>query len=155
MIPLSPLQLKNHFFPVVNVRANESGKMDGHVALNQHVEYVPIDGKPNFWHLELFLNQRSVDSKKPFYYEIELHVVGVVEVSEKITKDKIEPIAAINGLSMLYGAAREMILNVTARSAHGAFSLPSLSFAEVLKQAKAGPTPTAEQQLATPAAKVV
>ena len=42
---------------------------------------------------------------------------------------------------MLYGACREMIVNVTARSVFGPCSIPSVNFAQVIKEAQ-------EQQLA-------
>ncbi len=140
-IPLSPLQLKQHLFTVVNVRTNQHGRQDGPVHLDQHVVHVRTPDEPNRWHLELFLNHRSADAKHPFCYEVELHVIGIVEVHDSIEKGKREVIAAVNGLSLLYGAAREMVLNITARAPHGPFCLPSLNFAEVLKQAKPGPPP--------------
>lgn len=153
MIPISALQLKQHFFPVVNVRANASGKENANTALDQHVICLPVIGKANHWHLELFLNQRSVDPKKPFLYDFEFHVVGVVEVSDQTPAEKRQAFAAVNGLSLLYGAAREMLLNVTARSVFGPLNLPSLNFTEVLKQAKPGPLPASDQAAQVAAAK--
>ena len=44
--------------------------------------------------------------------------------------------AVINGLGMLYSAAREMILNVTARSVHGPMSLPTLNFVGLISNLK-------------------
>ena len=151
MIPFSPLQLKQHLFTIVNVRANPEGKPDGPVQLNQHVVHLPVPGKSNQWQVELYINIHSGDAKRLFCYELELHVVGIVEVHGEMEKEKREAIAAVNGLSLLYGAAREMVMNITARSPHGPYCLPSLNFAEVLKQAKPGPLPLA---LATASAAV-
>jgi preprotein translocase subunit SecB len=141
MIPLSPLQLKQHLFTVVNVRANPDGKPNGPVRLDQHVVHLPVSGEQNQWQLEIFLNHRSADPKHLFCYEVELHVVGIVEMSDEVAKEKREIIAAVNGLGLLYGAAREMVLNIAARGPHGPFCLAALNFAEVLKQAKPGPLP--------------
>ena len=143
MIPFSPLQLKQHLFTIVNVRANPDGTTKGKVQLNQHVVHLPVKGKPNHWQVELNIRHLSCDAKRPFCYDFELHVVGIVEISDTVEKEKRETIAAVNGLSLLYGAAREMVLNITARAPHGPFCLPSLNFAEVLKQAKPGPLPPA------------
>jgi len=130
-------------FTIVNVRANPEGTPDGPVRLNQHVLHLPVKGKPNEWQVELYIQHVSGDPKHPFCYEVELHLVGIVEVHGQMEKEKRETIAAVNGLSLLYGAAREMVLNITARAPHGPFCLPSLNFAEVLKQAKPGPPPVA------------
>lgn len=143
MIPLSPLQLKQHLFTIVNVRTHPEGTPAGPVRLNQHVVHLPVKGKPNEWHVELFIQHMSGDGKHPFCYDVELHLVGIVEVHGRMDQEKREVIAAVNGLSLLYGAAREMVLNITARAPHGPFCLPSLNFAEVLKQAKPGPMPVA------------
>ena len=150
MIPLSPLQLRQHLFTIVNVRANPAGKPDGPVQLHQHVVHLPVPGQSNQWQVELYVNSHSGSAKHPFCYEIELHVVGIVEVSGDMEKEKREAIAAVNGLSLLYGAAREMVLNITARAPHGPYCLPSLNFAEVLKHAKPGPLPvSANSPMAT------
>ena len=143
MIPLSPLQLKQHLFTIVNVRANPAGKPDGPIELHQHVVHLPVPGKAHQWQVELYINIHSGNAKHPFCYELELHVVGIVEVNGDMDKEKREAIAAVNGLSLLYGAAREMVLNITARAPHGPYCLASLNFAEVLKQAKPGPLPLA------------
>jgi hypothetical protein len=144
MIPLSPLQLKHHVFPVVNIRSNPSGTQDGPIHFNQHVVHLGVPEKPNLWQVELHVNQQSADAKRPFCYEVEIHVVGIVELNEAVEKDKREIVAAVNGLSLIYGAAREMVMNITARAPHGPYCLPSLNFAEVLKQAKRAPALTAE-----------
>jgi hypothetical protein len=40
-----------------------------------------------------------------------------------------EELIRVTGASMLYGACREMLANLTARSTHGMSTLPSVSFA--------------------------
>lgn len=142
-IPLSPLQLKQHLFTAVNVRTNQEGRKDGPVILDQHVVHQRISEKPDRWHLEIHLNHRSAEAKHPFFYDVELHIIGIVEVDDTIDLKKRDVVAAVNGLSLLYGAAREMVLNITARAPHGPFCLPSLNFLEVLSQATPGPSSVA------------
>lgn len=133
---LSPLQLKSHAFPVVSIRANPNGKATGKSSLDQRVACVPVPNVPNHWNLQLELNLRSPDSTNLFCYEAEIVAVGVVELIGEVPKEKREAIVAVNGLGLLYSACREILLNVTARSVYGPFTIPSLNFANVIQEAR-------------------
>ena len=91
---------------------------------------------PNHWNLQLQLLLHSADQNNPFFYEAEIHAIGVVELVGDFSPEKREEIAAVNGLGILYSACREMLLNVTARSVYGAFTIPSLNFQKVIQEAK-------------------
>lgn len=134
---LSPLQLKHHAFPVVSVRANPKGKATATSAIDQQVACVPVEGIPNHWNLQLQISLHSTDANNPFCYEAEIVAIGVVELTGEVPAERREAIAAINGLSLLYSACREMLLIITARSIHGAFTIPSLNFQKVLQEAQA------------------
>ena len=140
MTTFSPLQLKGHAFPIVNIRANPDGSRDGKLGINQSLSFLPVPETPNQWQLELRISFGSAEATK-FLYEAEIHVVGVVEIGGEMESERKEQIAAVNGLSLLYGAVREMILNITARSIHGPWCIPSLNFTEVLKLAQQRPLP--------------
>ena len=72
----------------------------------------------------------------PFCYEADIVAVGVVEVMGEIPSERREAIAAVNGLSVLYGACREMLINITARSIFGPVTIPTLNFQKALEEAK-------------------
>jgi preprotein translocase subunit SecB len=133
---LSPLQLKSYCFPIVNVRANPNGKATALTSAQQEVGFFPVPGQPNHWNLQLAVKLASADANNPFFYEVEIHALGVVEMSGDVPAEKRETLAVVNGLGILYGACREMLMNVTARSLFGPCSIPSLSFAQVLQEAK-------------------
>jgi len=119
----------------VSVRANPNGTPTGKIAVDQHVLCLPVPEAPNYWNLQLQLFIHSSDQNSPFCYEIEIHSMGVVELTGDFPSEKREAIAAVNGLGLLYGACREMLINITGRSIYGAYSIPSLNFAQVLKEA--------------------
>lgn len=48
--------------------------------------------------------------------------------------------ALVNGISVLYGVAREMVTTVTSRSAHGQMLLPTLKFSDLEEASTAGVT---------------
>lgn len=130
---ISPLQLKSHFFPLVHVVSMPGGKGDGPTTFNQDVGWSAIPDKPNEWRLQLGIKLASADKAKPFLYEIDVQAIGHFEVIGTIAEDRKMPIAVVNGLSILFGAIREMVLNITARQAYGPVNLPSVSFIDVLK----------------------
>src|SRR6266566_1278319 len=136
--PLSPLQLKEHGFTAVRVQAIEGGSLTAEPSLKPTIWFERVPTALNQWRLILTLQLGSQDAAKPFAYEAEIKVQGLVQVDDTFLEAKKEHLALVNGLSILYSAAREMLLNITARSAHGALSLPTLSFvklvAEALKQ---------------------
>ncbi len=61
-------------------------------------------------------------------YSGEIHVIGYFKVHEKYPEAKTKKLIEVTAASILYGACREMLANLTARGPHGMVSLPSLSF---------------------------
>jgi len=138
--PLSPLQLKEHGFTTVRVQAIEGGAPTAAPSLKPAIWFERVPTALNQWRLILTLQLGSQDPAKPFAYEAEIKIQGLVQVDDTFLEAKKEQLAIVNGLSILYSAAREMLLNVTARSAHGALSLPTLSFVKMGAEALAPKT---------------
>lgn len=73
-------------------------------------------------------------------YQAQVSVRGVVRMHLTQANGQAEERrvrALVNGVSLLYGAVREMVSNITSRSTHGQLLLPSLSFADLASH-KAG-----------------
>jgi preprotein translocase subunit SecB len=83
----------------------------------------------------LTLQLGSEEATKPFAYEAELKLQGLVQVNDGFLEERKELLALVNGFSILYSAAREMLLNITARSGKGALTLPTISFVNLVKDA--------------------
>jgi preprotein translocase subunit SecB len=61
-------------------------------------------------------------------YRGEVEMVGYFEVHEDYPEEHVEDLIGVTGVSVLYGAARELICQFTARHPHGCLSIPSVSF---------------------------
>ena len=133
--PLSPLQLKDHKFTNVRLKAIEGGTATAAPSLKTSILFETVPNTPNQWRLVLTLELASADPTKPFLYEADIQIQGTVEVNEGFPPEKKEQLAIVNGLSVLYSALREMLLNITARSANGAVTLPTLSFVKLVNDA--------------------
>ena len=85
----------------------------------------------NQYGLHLKISAKRGESKA-FPYDIEVDIFGVFDVGALADKDRI-PLLLVNGASMLYGALREVLLNITYRCMHGPVMLPSVHFVQLEK----------------------
>ena len=134
--PLSPVQLKQHGFNTLLVRAIPGGSLANLPSLEPVIRFEQTQGNPNEWRLWLILKLGSADPSRPFGYEVEMQIQALIEVSNNFPAGQKETMALVNGFSLLYSAAREMLLNITARSAYGPVSLPTLSFVTLVQEAR-------------------
>lgn len=67
-----------------------------------------------------------------FPYAIEMQVSGLFAFDEatEIDPDRMPRMVAFNGLSMLWGFARDIVLQMTALGQHGPFMLPAVNLTE-------------------------
>ncbi|WP_175782754.1 protein-export chaperone SecB [Burkholderia cenocepacia] len=63
-------------------------------------------------------------------YRIDVKCVGYFNVLTEAFPEEArrQNVVVVNGAAMLYGAIREMVSNITARSWHGELLLPAMSF---------------------------
>lgn len=143
---LSPLQLLEYTFDGISVMPVEGYVADpefstglvffpGKLAISADTELVMLDEQASYSDFGVELTLRvgpKEDKQAP--YQIQATVRGVVRMHLKQATGQQEERrlrALVNGVSLLYGAAREMISNITSRSSHGQLLLPSLSFADL------------------------
>lgn len=59
---------------------------------------------------------------------------GLFDVHPEFPEGKIDDLVRMNGGAILYGAVRELVLNLTARSKHGPFEMPTIDARMFLDQ---------------------
>ncbi|MBK8605017.1 MAG: protein-export chaperone SecB [Saprospiraceae bacterium] len=69
-------------------------------------------------------------------YDINVRVVGHFKIKKSIAKEERADLVTVNGCSMLYGAIREQVMTLSARSVHGMLILPTVSFQDKVKKDK-------------------
>jgi len=134
--PLSPLQLKDHRFTNLRVKAIEGGSPTAEPSFKSEIGFEPVPNTSDQWRLILTLQLKSADVSKPFSYEADIQIQGLVQVDSGFPEERKEQLAIVNGLSILYAAAREMLLNITSHSVYGAVNLPTLSFVNMVTEAR-------------------
>lgn len=123
----SPLQLKAHRFTQLHLEAIPQGVPGVPVEIENRRSWGSLEKAPLEWRVELEVRFEPSKSK-PGPYKGSASVIGFFEVDESWPEEGREALVAVNGASLLFGAIREMILTMSARSSHGEFLLPTLRF---------------------------
>jgi preprotein translocase subunit SecB len=132
----SPLQLEQHFFTKVHVDAHPDSDPAAKAELQGQVEVARAERDPKRYQLTLRLKLVAAGDKKP-QYTAEITVVGVVRVADGWPNPAVQQLVQANGSALLYGAAREMLCNLTARGPWPMLRLHSVTFVQTPKAANA------------------
>lgn len=131
---LSNLQLEGYYIDEMSFKTNEEYEENAKKDLkNFNVTF--LDGVNQENHLlrriKLTVEQKKTKNE-PYEYKIVL--VGFFKINESYAaknKDKkIEEFVRVNGPSLLYSAAREMLAMLTGRGSEGSILLPTVTFAD-------------------------
>lgn len=135
----SPLRILSHTFSRIRVDAAEGEEAPGGISLKTQRNVLPHrEDERKFW-LTLAIQFGSQEEEVIAPYSGELVIEGEFEVAPNFPLEKAKPLVEVTGASILYGACREMLANLTARSTFGMISLPSVSFVEPLPPKKKSP----------------
>lgn len=161
---LSPLQLLEYSFDGVSVLPVEGYTADpafapglvffpGKLAMSADTGLALLDQQEKYsdFGVKLSLHVGPKDDAQVPYI-IQISVRGVVRMHLTKADGQAEERrvrALVNGASLLYGAVREMVSNITSRSTHGSFLLPSLSFQDLANRM---PDEVSTSSLASPVA---
>ncbi len=131
----SPLQLISQDTLEIAITASERADAfgSGNIEVDREVEQSGED--PNRWAVMLDVTLQQVEGEAPPPYTGHIKLLGFYQVHEGYKGDS-DRLIRITGASMLYGAAREMISYITARSPNGMLTLPSVSFYEEAQKEK-------------------
>ena len=125
---LSPLRIELHEFESINISASTVAEPNGAHNLRTNRSFKQIDENGLQHKITLTVEIVAENSEDPCPYTGSVTVVGYFTIAENYPENKRKDLIEITGSSILYGACREMITNLTARSSHGILSLPSISF---------------------------
>lgn len=73
-------------------------------------------------------HQGTANTNSPYTFSLEM--VGFMRVAKTYSEELVERLVRTNGPSMLFGVAREVLRDLTARGPHVTVFLPSVSFYE-------------------------
>ena len=133
----SPLQLLRYVVPEVSCSANSAydpAKPCDSAGDNFSVNAVVVlqEAPPNFpghsWSVEMTISQKLKEGAN-FPYKFDVALIAFYRCKDGFpTPAAEEKFVRVNGSSMLYGAARELLRSLTCRGPWGEIFLPTLSF---------------------------
>jgi preprotein translocase subunit SecB len=124
----SPLSIVAHEFREIQVKAAEEDQPKGTLGLKFNRKWGASDNDPLNWILELTVEFGGDQGEAKAPYAGLMRIEGIFNIHKDYPEDKRDSLIRVTGASILYGACREMLANLTARSSHGIISLPSVSF---------------------------
>jgi preprotein translocase subunit SecB len=128
---LAPIQLKKYFITQFNLTALKNfDRTKPHMFFKnlQHTIVITnIKGQPGTFQVSLTLKHAPQPNENlPYSYSIQ--IVGFFSVDPRFPKDKTGELIQINGPAVLYGTAREILVQVSSRGYWGPIILPTVNF---------------------------
>lgn len=126
----SSLLLDRYFFVKTLLEAQTKADPKAINSIETNVELSQAEGKPRDYLISLTVRLLPHEESQPGYLG-EFVIVGFFKVHSEYPDEKCDKLVAVNGASMLYGAVREMVANLTARGPWPALTLASMNFSDV------------------------
>jgi preprotein translocase subunit SecB len=128
----TPLRLESYFFTKVHVDANPAYSPDKQpkeqdIQVDVSVGILRSKKDADRYQLALEIDRVHSDSAE-LPYQFSVAAVASVIVDPDLKHPDVARLVKVNGSSMLYSAARELVLLVTGRGPWGSFQLPTLNF---------------------------
>jgi len=125
---MSSLLLKKHFFSKIELRPNQESKPEGVNRIGCSLGIGKAVEDPQSYQLTLTIDieQDPASTEKP-HYTGSFEIVGFFAIAPSFKGDP-DRLVQISGASLLYGAVREMVCNLTARGPWPILCLPTINF---------------------------
>jgi preprotein translocase subunit SecB len=133
----SPLQLDRYFFVKISLEANAKGDPKAVYNIEAKTDVSRDESQERHYLVSLTVRLTPLDEAQPCYVG-EVVVMGYFQVHQDYPAEKCDKLVAMNGASMLYGAVREMVSNLSARGPWPMVVLAPMNFADLNRQEKSG-----------------
>lgn len=95
------------------------------------------DKEGTWWVAVGFATDPQAAAKQRCPYDLDMRAMGIFSVADSYPAERREELVYENGAALVYGAIREMVATVTARSLAGKLMLPTPTFVGSLAAIKA------------------
>lgn len=148
------IQLTNYFVSELQFAANRGFDADAEsTILVDDLQVIPTasprQDSPREWQITLRIALNAAPERNAPYTFL-LEMIGFIHVDESVTDERVERFARINGTSLVFAAAREIIKAATSRGPFPPLLLPTVTFWEPKKEMMQTPDdPTTSEQLSS------
>lgn len=130
----SNLQLRLYFVTDLSVSVNS--EFNPETDVNLHIGNMVVESEPmkkpdedREWQIKMKVRHtQNSESNSPYFFAVEL--MGYFHIDESLPEALIEKFAFVNGSSILYSSAREILRNAMANGPYEPIMLPTVCFFE-------------------------
>ncbi len=131
----SPLQLEHYFLAESWCQAASAAAVDPNAAwpppttecFHTDIQMFRGEQDPNIYRIQLAI-ETVPEPESPLPYQVRLQFIGYFQIDPDFEHPNREHLIQINGASVLYSAARDFLLTLTARGPWGPMMLPTVNF---------------------------
>lgn len=117
-------------------KAGEKVRLDfGDLMIESTTEEVPQEKGGSLWRVALRVRQGVTDPDKNAPYNFAIALLGSFKVHPKYPADKVRQLVEVNGSSVLYSAARQILRQAMANGPYIPLLLPCASFLNMPEEA--------------------
>ncbi len=128
----SSLQLRLYFVTDLSVSVNP--EFDPEKEVNLHIGNMIVNTEPikkpdddREWQIKMNIRHtQNSESNSPYFFAVEL--MGFFHINELLPESMVEKFAYVNGSSVLYSSAREILRNAMADGPYDPIMLPTVCF---------------------------
>lgn len=124
---MSPLQLSSYQFRKIEIESQDDPTPECDNEIISEVEFEVSKVDPRLWRVALNVSLAAAEETTPRYLA-KFKLEGIFRVHPHWPEDKIDRLVSANAPAVLFGAIREMVVNLTSRSVHGPIHLPTVRF---------------------------
>jgi preprotein translocase subunit SecB len=140
----SPLQLNDAFIGQVSIKPSDrplAAIQPTDIRVDATPSYARHTENPLRWTVQLSV-KFGAEEEKSIPYDGSIECEGYFTIVESaLPEEKQRKLVAVNGATILYSTASEVIATLTARGRHGKFLLPSVSFIDQVIRLPDDPAP--------------
>jgi preprotein translocase subunit SecB len=127
----SPLRIEHHALLSIHIEASPLDAPKEGISLRTRRSFTKLSDDGLKWLVDLTVGVGDPKGSNEQPYKGTVAMRGWFEIAHGYPEDKRKALIEVTAASILYGACREAIANLTARSVHGILSLPSVTFEPV------------------------
>lgn len=122
----SPIQLNGRKFLEIKLQAHAIEGNSDNFDLSHRIAVVRDEEEPTHWRTKFGIRIENKPDQQSARYTGEITVVGQFSLAKEFPEEKAEQMVSLNSGAILYGAIRELVLNLTSQSIHGELLLPAI-----------------------------
>jgi preprotein translocase subunit SecB len=138
---LSSLILKGYIITNLSIKAQVPESMEqaaraitsSMANLTTRVGLAKNEQNQRNWKVSLQVISEPSDPSEFCPYRIDIELLGIFEVAASVEESKIQELVSVNAPSLLFAAARELVLLITGRGPLPPVTLPCGVFTDILK----------------------